>query len=83
MFDGCSQGIEILSLGDHPVDSILHKILWTANIRDNDRQSTCLRLDNDITEGIRGAWENKEISRGIGTRQLFLVEASCVNSLGK
>src|SRR5207244_5746379 len=32
----------------------------------DDRHARCLRFDDDVAEGVSGAWKGEDVSRGVG-----------------
>src|SRR5271169_2460773 len=56
----------IICLDDEPALPIFEQLSWSTLVRDDDRKTGCLRLEDDVPECVSRAGENEHISRGVG-----------------
>jgi len=85
--DGAREILDVMRLGHEAVRFVVHQLFGPAGVGDDDRHARCLRFDDDVAEGVCGAWKSEDISRGVGGGEFEAGEITgedCIReSLGK
>ncbi len=76
-------GIE--AAGDEAILSVPYEVGRASGIGDDARQSAGEGFDHDVAVGVGGAWEEKEICRGVSLREFGALEVAsedCAREFG-
>ena len=74
---------DVVRFRDQTVETMTNEFFWSAEIGDNHRQSTRLRFDDDVTERVGRARENKNVGRSVRFRQLLAFQVTGKDRFGQ